>query len=131
MTKNPIIWFQYLCWCIQFWMSNHKPYYPDWLRFWLRKRYPDSQYCKKWQVEFYKKNDPRGVTILKPWPWYVGDHCFGPFLKPWGKVVSFFRGFTGGRSHRCEFTDPEHGALYGHNKGAFMNRLFEKFIERI
>ena len=103
-TKNPIIWLRYLCWCVQNWMSRHTPYYPLRLRIWLHRLYPDT---------------------IKSYPWYIGADCQGPFVGPWHQVSWFFRSFTGGRSHRCEFTDKKHGVLYGHNEGAFMDQYFE------
>ncbi len=47
------------------------------------------------------------------------------------RVCRWFRDRTGGRSHRCEFTDREHGALYGFNEGAFMDKLFDQFLKNI
>lgn len=131
MTKNPIIWFQYLCWNIHWWMWQHKPYYPRRLRFWLRKRYPDTEYFTKQQVEIWKKVRKGYQGNDKIWPWYVGDHGFGPFVPLWNRVANIFRKFTGGRSHRCEFTDPYRGALYGYKEGAFMNKHFEQLIRNI
>jgi hypothetical protein len=134
MTKSPLIWFQYLCWCIQNWMSKHIPYYPVWLRKWLFKVTPDAH--ERWHlsqrvVAFWQKNNPGYIHPVKPLPWYIGEAGLGPLIIPWKRVQRFFRGFTGGRSHRCEFTDPYRGALYGHNEGAFMDKLFEQFIKNI
>jgi hypothetical protein len=76
--------------------------------------------------------EARGLTDYpRPLPRYIGAAAIGPFIRPWNWVARFFRRFTGGRSHRCEFTDREKGALYGGKEGAFMNRYFEQFLANI
>ena len=131
MTKNPVIWFQYFCWCAQNWMSKHTPYYPLGVRIWLHRLYPDTIYQPQHMIDSWRRFDKHYNERYKPPPWYIGMHCQGPFMRPWRRIQAFFRGLTGGLSHRCEFTDKKHGALYGHKEGAFMNELFEQFIENI
>lgn len=65
---------------------------------------------------------------------YTGkiDLCYMPGRKLIRKhLQGFFRARTGGRTHRCEFTDKIEGALHGGKKGAFMDAYFEKFLENI
>jgi hypothetical protein len=131
-TKNPVIWFQYGCWQVQFWMMFHKPYYPLWFRMWLLDRYPEERRSLTWRtIEMWKRANPKWQPTHLPLPWYIGDHAFGPFLGPWNRLQNLVRKGTGGRSHRCEFTDPESGALYGRNKGAFMDDYFDQLIANI
>jgi hypothetical protein len=70
-------------------------------------------------------------TIPKPLPWPLCEGAVGPLLVPWNRIERFFRARTGGRSHRCEFTDSGIGALYGGQEGAFMDKYFEQFIGNI
>jgi hypothetical protein len=133
-TRDPRVWLEYLCWQIQFWMSGHKPYLPVRLRIWLWRFFPDRmrhhvswQQYRFWLEQPY--NDP--ATLPKPLPWPVCSSFVGPFVGPWDRVTHWFGRRTGGRSHRCEFTDKKRGALYGHKEGAFMDRLFDRFLERI
>jgi hypothetical protein len=113
LIRDYRIWLQYLCWCIQSWMSSHKPILPMFLRVWAYRLGADVS------------------EIAKPLPWPLGEAAMGPFLAPWNRVERFFRDRTGGRSHRCEFTDREAGALYGGQQGPFMNKLFEQLLENI
>ena len=68
---------------------------------------------------------------LQPLPWYVGEVAMGPFYPLWKQMRAIVRKGRGGRSHRCEFTDKERGALYGGKDGGFMNEYFEQFIQNI
>jgi hypothetical protein len=130
--KNPIVWFQYLCWNIQFWMSGQSMAYPIWLRKLLLRRYPAERHGASWRmIKIYKAANPNYVPKYRPLPWYVGECALGPFYHPWRRLGTIVRKFTGGRSHRCEFTDKELGALYGGKEGGFMNELFEQFIQNI
>lgn len=134
MTKNPIVWFQYVCWLVQWWMYKHQPYYPMWLRKRLLNRYPSQRWGMYWAViHNWQRINPKWQLTddWRPLPWYVGVHAIGPFVKPWQRIASIVAKGTGGRSHRCEFTDKHKGALYGHKNGAFMNALFEQFIANI
>lgn len=132
MIHFAIVRFQYACWCIQFWMSCHVPYFPTWLRLVLFPHYPRERHAlTKSQIAAWQHVRPGYVHLFAPLPWYLGQNFQGPLVDPWRRVQRFFRSMTGGRSHRCEFTDPEQGALYGHNEGPFMNRLFETFLANI
>lgn len=51
--------------------------------------------------------------------------------KPFVLIRNQSRKRTGGRGHRCEFTDKNKGALYGGQEGAFMEKLFQKFIDNL
>ena len=132
-TRNPRIWFQYACWCLQNWMTKHKPYYPDGLRRWLLDRYdPRRHSVSPAQWRFWHKNlKTPPSNEMRPLPWFVGVMAEGPFVGPWWRLSCFVRRFTGGRSHRCEFTDPEAGALYGHRCGAFMQEYFKIFLYNV
>lgn len=131
-TRNPRIWFQYGCWWVQFWMMFHKPYYPLWLRMWLLNRFPEERRSlTRRTIEGWKHINPKYEPKYPPLPWFVGDYAFGPFIGPWNRAQRLLRKGTGGRSHRCEFTDPESGALYGHNEGAFMDAYFDQLIANI
>ena len=131
-TKNPVIWFGYLCWNIQFWMLTHVPYYPMWLRRIILTRTAKERHGLSWRmIRFWESNNPDYEPHYKPLPWFIGPYAIGPFKRPWMRIARFFRRFTGGRSHRCEFTDREKGALYGGKEGPFMDRLFEQFIQNI
>jgi hypothetical protein len=129
-TLSPVIWFQYFCWNVQFWMNTHKPYYPLRLRIWLLNGYDERRHQITRQMVRVWENLGR-TEYPEPLPWYIGTAALGPFVGPWSKAARFFRRLTGGRSHRCEFTDPEQGALYGGKEGAFMDRYFEQFIANI
>lgn len=132
LTRDYRIWLQYLCWCIQSWMSSHKPYFPLFIRVWAFRRWPDRINVHWRMYNWYVDHlgaDPK--TLDKPLPWPLCESAFGPFLAPWNRIERFFRSHTGGRSHRCEFTDREMGALYGGQRGAFMDELFDEFIGRI
>jgi hypothetical protein len=63
--------------------------------------------------------------------WMGKQNLRSPIRKPWRKLARFVRTGAGGRSHRCEFTDPKMGALYGHREGAFMDRLFDQLLTNI
>lgn len=67
----------------------------------------------------------------RPLPWYFGVSALGPFFKTWNRLERFIARGRGGCSHRCEFTDKQHGALYGGTDGPYMNAMFEQFIENI
>ena len=125
---------EYLCWRIQFWMMCHRPIMPVRLRAWALNYYGDERYhVSRRQRDFWIKQnaiDP-GDLRFKPLPWPFGESAQGPFIGPWEQIARWFRSHTGGRSHRCEFTDPKRGALYGHKEGAFMDRLFEQFLKNI
>ncbi len=132
MTKNLRIHLEYLCWRIQFWMSGHKPYYPLWLRMFLLSRFPETRHFMDWiTYNNWLRTGWQPKPEYRPLPWFVGEAAIGPLVKPWSRVGHFFRAHTGGRSHRCEFTDRRRGALYGGQDGAFMNKLFDQFIENI
>lgn len=131
LTRNRRIWLEYLCWCVSAWMDTHKPVYPIRLRVWLYRLYPDTVYQPQHSIDNWRRFDKQYKEQYKPWPWFIGLHCQGPFMPIWGRAASFFRGYTGGRSHRCEFTDKQSGALYGGTEGAFMDRYFELFLKNI
>jgi hypothetical protein len=115
-TRNPRIWFQYLCWTIQFWMMIHRPHVvPSVLRVLI---------TRLWMRTWPTGEKPKKLPAWLHWIWVA-------HLPGWSRVEQLFRRCTGGRSHRCEFTDPHHGALYGYNEGAFMNKLFEQFIRAV
>lgn len=113
-TRDLRIRLQYTCWRIQFWMMTHRPHVvPSILHMPIAR--------------IWRRLIGRGP--VKPpawlnWIWTAG-------LPGWYSIERFFRRHTGGRSHRCEFTDRQHGALYGHNEGAFMNAYFDKLLENI
>jgi hypothetical protein len=131
-TLNPIPWLQYAAWTIQWWMQTHRPIYPLWFRVWALKHYGNERSGLTWDdIRRWETVRPDYKHPHKPVPWYIGAHGLGPLYAPWLRIARFVRRFTGGRSHRCEFTDREMGALYGHQHGAFMDRLFEVFIDRI
>jgi hypothetical protein len=114
-TLNLQTWMQYLCWKIQFWMMTHRPRYPRAFQNWAFRRY-GYQVGSSWKVDF---------------PWWLPHPTEGPFLATWERIRMWFRQRTGGRSQRCEFTDKEMGALYGHAQGPFMDSFFEEFLHRI
>lgn len=123
---------QYLCWCIKTWMDKHIPYLPLGLRLWLLKRYPEERWnVSPWQYQFWQTHLKDMSKAPRPLPWPINVAAMGPFFGPWNRVSSWFGRHTGGRSHRCEFTDPNHGALHGHKEGAFMDKLFEQFLANI
>jgi hypothetical protein len=136
LTRNPRIWLEYLCWCIQYQMSVHKPYYPGWVRGLVLKYYPHAN--ERWSIHWnmvriwQQVNPDWQITPNRtPLPWYIGTAAFGPFIIPWEAVQRWFRSHTGGRSHRCEFTDKSNGVLYGGQDGGYMERYFEQFIANI
>jgi len=134
LTKKPRVWGEYLCWCIHAWMTGHIPYYPRWLRRYLLSRFPARRHgIMWWQVRYWQKHLSEYVFSKadRPLPWYIGPRAIGPFVRPWRWIARQFRGHTSGRSHRCEFTDREEGALYGGQKGGFMDDLFEELIRNI
>lgn len=108
------------------------PILPDFIRLWALRRWPE-RYNLTWQMrEWWQKGLGYDVSnIPKPLPWPLGEAALGPFLPPWNRAERFFRSHTGGRSHRCEFTDPKIGALYGGQEGPFMDQLFEQFLRNI
>jgi len=132
LTRDWRIWVQYLCWCIQAWMSSHKPILPSFIRIWAIRRWPD-RINMTWRMrEWWQDGLGADVSkIPKPLPWPLCESAMGPFLAPWNQVERFFRSHTGGRSHRCEFTDPKHGALYGGQDGPFMDEMFDEFLKKI
>lgn len=137
LTRSPRIWRQYLFWCIHFGMSyGWQPIYPEVFRRWILRHYPHAR--DRWSItwstiDIWKQINPEWRTPItrKPLPWWIGTAAIGPFVRPWRRVERFFGNHTGGRSHRCEFTDKQSGALYGQNNGAYMNALFGQFIENI
>ena len=133
LTRNWHIWAEYLCWCIARWIDVHQPYYPMWLRKRLLCHYPPQRHgMTALQYRFWQRNYPkRDLSQWKPLPWYVGQYGVGPFVRPWRWLYRQFKRHTGSRSHRCEFTDRERGALYGGREGPFMNRYFEQFLRNI
>lgn len=103
-------------------------------------KYPMTRSWRIW-LEYFCWCVNTALPFGVMWPMWVriftlrrfGKHfVFVPILNPaLQRLKSWFRHHTGGRSHRCEFTDKNHGALYGHSEGAFMDRYFEKFIQNI
>jgi len=134
LTRKPRIWWAYICWCIQYQMDTHKPYYPGFIRSWALKRYGSKRYHMQWRmVHFWQANlkDFQLTDDLRPLPWWLGEAALGVFVKPWDWLARQFRKQTLGLSHRCEFTDKLHGALYTDHADDFMQQAFERFIERI
>lgn len=99
--NHPKIYIEYLCWLIQWQLGKVTWCYP--LRF---------------RVEWWKRTGKDNL-------------CYMPGEKLLRRAQRFFRNHTGGRSHRCEFTDPERGALYGGTDGGFMDAYFERFFNEI
>lgn len=132
LTRSLHIWSQYLCWCIQCAMGNHRPYYPPFIRRWAFRHYGQRRMSFAWHMlKHYQAVTPEFVPDVKPPPWWLGEHALGPLIAPWGCIQKWFRSRTGGRSHRSEFTDRQRGALYGGMEGAFMEDYFERLIENI
>lgn len=134
LTKDLRVWWQYFCWCVHAWMMSHRPYYPQFIRVWALRHYGSQRYHMSWRmVEQWRRVDPNYV-LKKEWrplPWWLGESALGAFLKPWDRAERWFRQRTGERSHRCEFTDAKEGALYGGQRGAFMDEYFEQLIRNI
>jgi hypothetical protein len=57
--------------------------------------------------------------------------CVPILNRIWRKTSAILAAQTGGRSHRCEFTDKQQGALYGGKDGGFMNKYFEQLLRNI
>jgi hypothetical protein len=133
LTRSLRVWFEYLCWCIQSWMDTHKPYLPVKMRAWLLAKFPPERWHSGRTYYYRLRNGAKASEIskFKPLPWPICPSAFGPFVGPWSRVERWFRNRTGGRSHRCEFTDKTDGALYGGTEGGFMDKLFDQFIENI
>lgn len=132
LTRNPRLWAQYLCWCVQHYMMFNKPILPGFIRIWAHRRWPERMHMTWRMREWWRDGLGHDVSnIPKPLPWPLCEAAMGPFLAPWNRVERFFRVRTGGRSHRCEFTDRESGALYGSQQGPFMDALFEQLIANI
>jgi hypothetical protein len=132
-TYNPIIWLKYLAWCIQFWASGHAMAYPGWLRKWLLFTvFPDKRrHGTTWRmIHWWRSQNDSFFPLYYPLPWWVGPHALGPFYNLPFKLTHPLRRFAGA-SHRCEFTDKGHGALYTGTVDPFMDRLFEQFIKNI
>jgi hypothetical protein len=115
-------------------MSGHRPWLPVRLRILLWRLFPDRRrHHVSWhQYRFWLEqpyNDP--ATLPKPLPWPICPAFAGPFVAPWDRLTHLIARGAGGRSHRCEFTDRRRGALWGHHEGAFMDRLFDAFVEEI
>lgn len=133
LTRKPRIWWAYLCWCVQFLMDTHKPYYPGFVRRWALQHYGSRRFHMQWRMVHYwqahlsyelKEED-------RPLPWWLGEAALGGLVVPWNWIARQFRKQTLGLSHRCEFTDPIHGALYTDHADDFMEQAFEQFVERI
>lgn len=88
-------------WYVIYVNTPHNIYYPPWF-----------------QMLTYKV----GYLIQQP-PWW--------FRRPFTFIRNASRKRTGGRGHRCEFTDKKMGALYGGTEGAFMERTFQEFIDNL
>lgn len=134
LTRKPKIWLEYLCWCITAWMDEHNPYLPKWMRRWLYQHLePRRLHVSQWQYQFWCEQNPGAdrSSWPKPLPWPICPGAQGPFVGPWKSARAWLAQHRGGRSHRCEFTDRENGALYGGTEGGFMNKLFDQFIENI
>jgi|SRR6185369_1971960 len=136
LTRSTRIWFQYFCWCIRHYMMFHHPDYPGWIRGLVYKYYPHAH--QRWSVTWnmvrlwqHINPDFKLMPEITPFPWWIGMAALGPLRTPWTAVSRWFGRHTGGRSHRCEFTDRTHGALYGGQDGGFMNHYFEQFIANI
>lgn len=128
------VWLEYICWKVAFWMGNHEPCYPLAIQRWLLKHYVPSRHFVTWNdIAWWSRNlsNFRVDQTNRPLPWFVGPAARGPFIYPWRRIRSWFWQHTGGRSHRCEFTDLKRGALYGHCEGAFMDEYFNELLQRI
>lgn len=92
-----------------------------WQYFWwcIHVRMPSRLFLPQWFRHWYYR---RTGTPIYYWP--VLPKLYTP-------VKRFVIRQKGEYSHRCEFTSKRGGALYGGTEGAFMNRLFERFIENI
>jgi hypothetical protein len=114
-------------------MSTHRPIYPSFVRLWALRRYGERYHISWENVRTWQQYNPEFelTNDLRPMPWWLQPRALGVFVKPWNKIASWFIRQTGEFSHRCEFTDKEDGLLYGGKKGAFMNKMFEQFIESI
>lgn len=102
LTRNPRIWWAYLCWCLSFQMSRIGWWEPLWL-------------CR-WRI---KRGDRMGRRHIKP------------LQRPWNALLNRITRQQMGLSHRCEFTDREQGALYTGKMDPYMERMFQRFIDRI
>src|SRR5689334_13576268 len=84
LTRDVHLWVRYLCWCIQFWMSCHRPILPDWLRGLIFRLTPPERYHLSWRmIEQWKRIDPNFNPLHKPLPWPICESALGPFDKPW------------------------------------------------
>jgi hypothetical protein len=114
------------------WMSKRSMAYPIWLRIRFFEQYGDRRLGTSWKmIEHWRSMNPDFEPEYTPAPWYVGEHALGPFYPFWKRLRAIVRKGRGGRSHRCEFTDKERGALYGGKEGGFMDAYFEQFIRNI
>lgn len=124
--------FEYACWNVQWWMERHQPRLPRRLVRRLMPLFdPRRHHVGRQQYDFWLRGGHDPARLPRPLPWPICPNFEGPLLRPWRRVQRWFRGHTGGRSHRCEFTDPAHGALHGHDEGAFMDRYFDGFLRSI
>lgn len=136
-TRDPRVWAQYGCWWVHFWMGGHQPILPTPLRNWAYDRWGGrrwsitAQAVRDWQRFGGMTPEQAQRPENRPLPWPFGPYALGPFVGTWRRVMHWFGRRTGGRSHRCEFTDRERGALWGHTEGPFMDRIFERFLENL
>lgn len=131
-TRDPRVWAQYACWCVQFWMRRHVPSLPGFVRRWALRHFGNDRFNVTPQMfAWWSRRGMVTNETPRPIPWPIGEAALGPFVRPWGRVADFIRRGTGGRSHRCEFTDPKRGALYGHKDGAFVDAYFDALVANI
>lgn len=112
LTRNPRIWWRFVCWHISFLMMFHRPISPQFIRRWLISYYGDRP--SQFMFDFWKRQNPEWQPTKNqhPYPAWVGDHVFGYQVVLWDKVQRWFRN-QAGCSSRYQFTSQELGLLYG------------------
>lgn len=134
LVKSPRVWWKYLNWCIYTYLQRYSFVYPMFIRKWAYRRYGERRYwLSNRTYAYWRETNPDWIPSKEstPLPWYIGEAGMGPVRLVWKRFLRIFSNQKGEYSHRCEFTDREKGALYGGKEGAFMNRLFEQFLENI
>lgn len=110
-TKNPVIWLRFIAWKMQFWWSHRDPI----KYFFIRVRKDGSwNIPEKWSHEDYARH----------YNWYMKVKRVG-----WRLFFGHLRRFAG-YAHKCEFTDPKHGLLYG-GQGAGIDDAFDRFVDSL
>ncbi len=128
LTLKPAAWKGYLGWWLAANLHN-LTLVPRWL---------SRLALKAGAARIYQRRHPGDLLHRKRSRWLLracdsailAFQAAEPFRRVVRRLASYFRAWAGVMAHRCDWTDPETGILYG-GGGGEMDKLFNRFVGNI